>query len=174
MGLATKPEQQKLFVLYAMNAASFPLLDEQLINLSNTIGLMNTFALQTALGELVDSQLAQKSDSVVGPLYSVSDMGASTLSLFKKELPYSKREAIDQYIRQNRDQLKLDSQLFAEYLQIGENQFRVTLKLMQNSIPAFEMNLLVTSKAEAAMIAAGWRKHALQVYQSVFHHLIQP
>ena len=100
-------------------------------------------------------------------------MGASTLELFQKELPFSKREAIDAYARQNKDRLRLESQLFAEYLQIGENQFRVTLKLMEKDVPAFELSLLTTSKAEAARIAEGWRRNALEVYQSVFRHLLK-
>lgn len=173
MGYAVKPEQQKLLLLYAMHAAAIPMLDEQLIRISDALGLMNTFELQSALSELRTNQLVTKTDSVVGALYGISQIGSSTLALFKTDLPYSKRQAIDEYIGQNKDQLKLDSQLFAEYLQIGENQFRVTLKLMENYMPTFELSLLVTSKREAAMLADGWRRNALDVYQSVFHHLIQ-
>lgn len=173
MGRTVKPEQQKLFLLYAMKAVGIPLLDEQLIEMAGALALMNTFEVQSNLAELVSSQLAQRRESVVGRLYSVSTMGASTLELFQKELPFSKREAIDAYARQNKDRLRLESQLFAEYLQIGENQFRVTLKLMEKDVPAFELNLLTTSKAEAARIAEGWRRNALEVYQSVFRHLLK-
>ena len=41
MGRTVKPEQQKLFLLYAMKAVAIPLLDEQLIEMAGALALMN-------------------------------------------------------------------------------------------------------------------------------------
>ena len=96
----------------------------------------------------------------------------TSLPIFEKELLMSVRQKISAYCEENREQFRLESQLFSEYIRLGEHQYRVNLKVLENDIAVFELSFFASTKAEADKYVRGWKKKALLVYQKTFENLL--
>ena len=84
----------------------------------------------------------------------------------------SVRQKISAYCEENREQFRLESQLFSEYIRLSEHQYRVNLKVLENDIAVFELSFFASTKAEADKYVQGWKKKALLVYQKTFENLL--
>ena len=164
--------KNKLKLLYLLNSAEIRLLETQLIRIVDELDMMDYFDLQTNLHELVEGELLARRDAVNGTFYAITEMGKSTLEYFRKEISYALRKRIDAYLDENRDALSLESQLFGEYMQIAEHQYRVTLQLVENDVPVFEVGFLAETKEQADRYVRGWRKNATRLYRRLFETLL--
>ena len=93
--------------------------------------------------------------------------------MFGRELSYTVRTRIKSYIEENQRQLALESRLFSEYMQIGEERYRVIMRIMDDNLPLFEISAIVKSKEEADRYSAGWRRNAIEIYGQVIGSLLK-
>ena len=164
--------KNKLALLFILEHAGTRLLEDQLIHICNEFSLMDYFDFSNSMAELVNNSLLDREESINGVFYKISDVGSSTLAFFQKELSYTLRTRLTAYLAQHIDALKVQSSLFAQYMQVGEGRFRVMLKVLENNAVSFELNFLTESRAEADKYAKAWREHAAQVHQAVFEALL--
>lgn len=164
--------KNKIIILYILKQAEIKLSDTRLLDIANTLNLMDYFDMNSALHDMVENHLLDQSQSLNGTFYQISDVGESTLEFFEKELLASARSKIKEYCQRNKDELRLDSHLYAEYNRVSDHQYRVTLKLLENDISIFELSFFAGSKEEAAKYVAGWRKNAMSIYQRTFEQLL--
>ena len=75
-------------------------------------------------------------------------------------------------IRDSREDIRMDSQLYTEYMRITDDKYRVNLRLMENDIIVFEVSFFANSKEEADRYCSKWRKNALAVYAKTFETLL--
>ncbi|MBQ4061377.1 MAG: DUF4364 family protein [Christensenellaceae bacterium] len=166
-------EKNKLCLLYLFEVCDQRLSDNQLLYICNELDLMDYFDLNNCLSELSEAGLVDRSEAINGVFYSITEIGSSTYDFFKKQVPFSQRELIKEYADKHRDELLMQSRIFSEYLQIGEHQFRVILKILEHNLPVFEINLFAHSKEEAERFAVSWRKNAMTIYQNTISDLLK-
>ena len=166
-------EKNKLCLLFLFKAFDQRLSDNQLLSVCTELSLMDYFDLNNSLHELNEAGLLEKSEAVNGVFYSITQIGASTYDFFKKQLPFSQREVIQSFANEHREVLLAESRIFSEYLQISEHQFRVMLKILENNLPIFEINLFAHTKEEAERFAVSWRKNAMSIYQKTISDLFK-
>ncbi|MBQ9942163.1 MAG: DUF4364 family protein [Christensenellaceae bacterium] len=164
--------KNKLLLLYIMQKAAIKISDNRLISICNDLSLMDYFDLSTSLSELEENGLIQRTQSINGTFYQIGEMGISTLEFFEKELRMSQRQRIAAYCEEQREAMRMESQLFAEYIRLGEHQFRVTLRILENDVTSFEINFFAATKAEADRLVQGWKKNAMEAYHKVFETLL--
>lgn len=162
----------KLLILYILECANTKVSDLRLIQLCNELSLMGYFDLNSALHDLVENHLIEQRNSVNGTFYEISDVGQTTLEFFHKEILYSKRTKIASYCEEHREDIRMDSQLYTEYMRIADDKYRVNLRLMENDIIVFEVSFFANSKEEADRYCSKWRKNALAVYAKTFETLL--
>ncbi len=162
----------KLLILYILECAKSKVSDLRLIEICNQLSLMDYFDLNSALHDLVQNHLAQQSNSVNGTFYTISDVGETTLEFFRKEMLYSSRTKIADYCEKHQEDIRLDSQLYTEYMRITDDKYRVNLRLMENDIIVFEVSFFASSKEEADRYCSKWRSNALRVYAKTFETLL--
>ena len=164
--------KNKLTILYTLRAAKIRLSEEQLIRLANDLDLMDYFDITVNLHELAENNLIEPINTMNGVFYVITEIGSSTLDVFINDVPFSVREKLDAFMDANREKLKQDGRLFGEYMQVGEEQYRVTLRILDDNIPAFEVSFFVASKSEADGFVKGWKKQAINVYRKVVEMLM--
>lgn len=162
----------KLLILYILECAEYRVSDMRLILACGELALMDYFDLNSALHDLVENHLAEQSDSVNGTFYTISDIGKTTLDFFRKELLYSLRTKIGEYCQKHREDIRLDSQLYTDYMRISDEQYRVNLRLLENDLTVFEVSFFAASKEEADRYCKKWRENALAVYAKTFETLL--
>ena len=149
--------------------------EDQLIEFVADGKIMEYFELMRTLSELEGDGFIKITPSAFasGSLVGISELGKTTLDIFKKELSLTWREETEEYFDKNRDRLVMESKLSADYLRIGENQYRLTMRIIEKSLPVFEVMMICSSKEEADKFANGWKRNAAQVYLETTNAIIK-
>ncbi len=164
--------RQKIAILYLLSKCGVRMSEKRLTEAASQLSLMEYFSLRTNLHDLTENGLVKREDSVNGRFYSLTKVGLGTLDFFKKDLYASMREDIDAYAEKNAPDIQLESRVFAEYIRLSDDQYRVVLRIIENDLFVFEMTFFAASRGEADKYVTAWRKKALEVYRQVFEALL--
>jgi hypothetical protein len=164
--------QNKLLILYLLRTIDIPLSELQILRTVTENNWLNYFDLKECMFELIESNLIEQRETPSGTFYSVTELGRTTLFYLEKELLNSQRKAIDEYCGANRDDLRLETELFAEYIKIDEGEYKVMLKVLENNVPVFELNLITYSQATAESFINKWRNVAPKIYKRTYDDLV--
>ena len=165
--------QNKLLILYLLKTINIPLSELQILRTVTENNWLNYFDLKECMFELMESNLVEQRETPSGNFYSVTELGKNTLFYLEKELLSSQRRAIDEYCDANRDDLRLETELSAEYLKIDEGEYKVMLKVLENSVPVFELNLITYSQATAEAFIGKWKRVAPKIYRRTYDDLAE-
>lgn len=163
--------QNKLLILYLLKTINIQLSELQLLRIVTDNGWLSYFDLKECMFELIESQLIVERDTPSGTFFAVTELGCSTVFYLEKELPASLRKAIDDYCEKNRDDLRLETELHADYIKIDEGEYKVMLKVLENQVPVFELNLITCSQASAETFISKWKKAAPAIYKNTYNSL---
>ncbi|MBR4078839.1 MAG: DUF4364 family protein [Christensenellaceae bacterium] len=166
-------ERNKLTLLHILREFDTRLSDNQLLEMVTELDLMGYFDLNSCLRDLADNGLLKRDEAINGIFYSITEMGSETLDFFKKQVPFSLRQELSEYAEVHRDDFAMQSRIFSEYMEIGDHQYRVILRLVENSIPVFEITFFAHSREEAEMYVNSWRRNALEIYENTFRDLMK-
>jgi hypothetical protein len=165
--------QNKLLILYLLRSISMPLSEMQILRIVTENGWISYFDMKECMFELIESKLVEQRETPSGDFYAISELGRNTLFYFEKELLGSLRKSIDAYCEANRDDLRLETELSAEYVRIDEGEYKVMLKVLENQIPVFELNLITYSKESAEAFIKKWKDVAPKIYKSTYDSLAE-
>ena len=163
--------QNKLLILYLLNSINIQLSELQILRVVTEKNWLNYFDMKECMFELVESRLAVQRETPNGTFFVISELGQSTLGHLKKELRSSIRKSIDEYCEKNRADLRLETELFADYIKIDDNEYKVMLKVLENQIPVFELTLVTYSQSSAQQFIEKWKSVAPTIYKNTFFTL---
>ncbi len=163
--------QNKLLILYLLKSINIQLSELQILRIVSENNWLNYFDLKECMFELMESRLVDQRDTPNGLFYSITDLGSDTVFYLEKELPASVRKAVDTYCTANRNDLRLETELFADYLKIDEGEYKVMLKVLENQVPVFELNLVTYSQTSAESFIKKWKDVAPKIYKSTYDKL---
>ncbi len=163
--------QNKLLILYLLKSINIQLSELQILRIVSENSWLNYFDLKECMFELMESRLVDQRDTPNGLFYSITDLGSETVFYLEKELPASVRKAVETYCVANRDELRLETELFADYLKIDEGEYKVMLKVLENQVPVFELNLVTYSQTSAETFIKKWKDVAPKIYKSTYDKL---
>jgi len=168
----TKISVSKLILLYLFNAVDIKLSELQIIRCITNQNWSNYFDIKESLFELNKSGMLEKRESPNGLFYHITTSGKESIGLFYKDILHSVRDSIDQYSKANKDQLKKESDLFADYIKLGDDEYRVSLRILDDTRSIFEINLVVYSKDEAEQMMNNWLSSAQNIYKFDYTELM--
>ncbi len=163
----------KLLLLYLLNAVDSRLSELQILRIVSENNWVSYFDLQENLFELIQGGMLESKQNINGKFYQITELGKDTLQFFQKELRASLREEISAYASQNREKLRLETQLYAEYIRISDGEYRVTLKILERDVPVLDLNIVCYSKREAQTITSNWQDRATTIYKDLLLSLLQ-
>lgn len=165
--------QNKLLVLYLLKSIDIQLSELQILRIVTDNGWLNYFDFKECMFELMESNLVSQKETSNGSFYEITELGSTTLFQLEKELFNSQRKAIDVFCAANRDDLRLETELFADYVKIDEGEYKVMLKVLENQVPVFELNLIMYSQNSAEDFIKKWKDVAPKIYKSTYDFLAE-
>ncbi len=165
--------QNKLLVLYLLNSIDIQLSEMQILRIVTDNGWMNYFDFKECMFELIESNLVSQEETSNGSLFEITELGSTTLFQLKNEIFNSQRKAVDEYCVANRDALRLETELFADYVKIDEGEYKVMLKVLENQVSVFELNLVTYSKHSAEDFIKKWKDVAPKIYKNTYDFLAE-
>jgi predicted transcriptional regulator len=162
----------KLSILFFVKSLNIPLTNEQITEFFIKKYLMNYFDLQQLLSELVESQHLSYMEGRQSHYYTITEKGKEALEFFRSRIDYHTREMITTYADQNRNRIRNESQLTADYSRLDNNEYEVLLRVTEGEITLMELKLNVINANHAKTICSNWRAKAPAVYKKIMESLI--
>ena len=159
-------ERQRLALLYFLKAVSTELTNDQLCKVFEENGWGDYFSLQVAIDDLWENRLLGKKQLLNGLSYYITEKGGSTLKEFCKRLPNSLRMQIDAFAKANRQEFLDSHQNIASFEKVGENEYMVNCRIIENGREIFSLRLNVVSVALAQKAVARWVNAAPGAYEN--------
>src|SRR5690606_17458796 len=157
---------------YYMQALNIPLTNPQITQFFLENNIIPYFDLQQYLSELIDTKLVNYLEARDKYFYSISPTGTKVLGLFEHRISASIKQKIDDYADKNRNRLRKESQITAEYKKFSDRQYIVTCRVMEEDMILLELKLNVTDSEQAKLICDNWLNRAPEVYKNIMGALI--
>jgi len=171
-----KNAENKLLLLYLINRMEFPMSRAQVTDFVRDEDFMDYYTLQQTLAVLVDG--GHLDATVENALdnnttrYVITGEGQMTLEYFEKHIPWSRRQAIDSYITENRGKIKKYYENTATYFPNVENdEFQVKCGVYEDKRALLELVVSVDTREQAKLIQSNWRASASALYQRIIEAL---
>jgi|GEM_PF-928610 len=168
----TKIPVSKLVILFLFNSLNITLNEHQVIRILTDHDWANYFDLKAHLFELTKTDMLALRETPHGVFYSITPAGKASIDLFCKDIMLSTRQQIMAFAKANTDDLNREADLFSDYIKVSDTEFRVTLKILDKTLPTFELDLLVYSKEEAETLIKNWNAGAKNIYQHIYTELM--
>lgn len=162
----------KLSVLFFAQALNIPLTNEQVTEFFIKTYFINYFDLQHILAELVESQHLAYMEGRQNHYYTLTAKGKEALVFFQSRIDLHIRQDIVEYADKNRDRLRNESQLTADYKRLNDLEYEVALRVMEDDMVLMELKVNVINVMQAKTICANWKSKAPEVYKKVMESLI--
>lgn len=162
----------KLIVLYMLDRVSFSLTVAQISDFILEREYTTFLTLQQAIGELTDAGLISSETVRNRTHLSVTPEGKDSLAYFENRINPAIRQDIDNYLKQNKFELKNESSVQSSYRYnslSGEYEAHLAAKDRQTSLA--EITLSVPTEEIAASICGNWQKKSQKIYQYLTQEL---
>ena len=124
----------KLIVLYMLQKVDFPLTTSQISSFILDRGYTTYFTLQSVLSELAESDLVRMEPIRNTSYYTITAPGEETLHYFQNRISPTIREDIDQYMLENKIQLRDEVSIISDYYRNTADEFSVHCNMRIRSI----------------------------------------
>lgn len=164
--------QNKLLLLYIIDKPQTPLSNSEITEFVLENNYMNYFLIQQFLSELVESKFIEYKKYKGKEVYTLLKKGKVALDCFIDRIPKKVKDDINDKFQIKLNNMKRDTQVIGDYYKKQEGEYIVYLKLVENDITLFSLNLNVVTSEQAKMICENWKSKPDSVYQSILKVLI--
>ena len=168
----SKSALNKLIVLYILDRIEISITNAQITNIILENNIINYFSLQECIAELEKSDLIKLEESQGQLTFQISEAGQRAVSMFSDKIPKSNKTLINDYITKNKDKIKKESEIFADFSKSGENEYIVNLRVIENEIVLIDLKLNVVSAKQARLICDKWNNSSSKIYGQIMDSLI--
>lgn len=162
-----KAAKDKLIILSIIKSFNLPLTNEQLIELVMDNELIDYFALQHYLTELVDTSMLQLADSNDSAVYSITEMGRVSLEFFSARINHDTQNKINSLITKKKKSYVMETNIYATYDKIREEEYEVSLSILENKNAIIDLKVNVISEKHAEDICNKWQDEAQFLYGDI-------
>ncbi|MCI9076416.1 MAG: DUF4364 family protein [Dorea sp.] len=162
----------KLIILYMLDRVDFPLSNSQISDFMLNKEYTTYFKLQQALSELIDAGFIQEEPVRNRTLYNLTEDGASTIGLFRKNISHAIRQDVNDYLREKQYELKNEVSVKADYYRNTNQEYSVHCRVMENTLPLIDLTITVPSEEEAKTVSNNWQKKSQEIYAQIMAGLL--
>ena len=155
-----------------LKKVNFPLTNTQISEFVLDQGYTTYFTLQQILNELLDSGLIRDEKIRNTSRYYITDAGAETLEFFSNKIPSPIRDDIDQYLMDNRFQLRNEVSVIADYYKTTEGEYTAECRVKEKNADLITLSLTVPLKEQAAAICDHWSDRCQEIYAFLMKELM--
>ncbi|MBQ8093349.1 MAG: DUF4364 family protein [Clostridia bacterium] len=161
--------RDKLTLLYALLHLG-PCTEDQLVRFNDAYSMMEQFQLYVTLGELRDAQMIVEEQRLERKLLSVTEEGKNMLSMFGEDVWPSSKIQVDNNAAEWKHMIRDELQMPAEWQRQG-NEYRVTLRLLENDNEIFNLSMMAVDRQQAVDFCRRWPKQASFLYRTIMEKL---
>lgn len=163
----------KLIVLYMLQKVDFPLTNSQISEFVLDRGYTTYFTLQSVLSELNESEMIHQETIRNCSYYTLTEAGEEALHYFQNRVSPSIRGDIDQYLRENKMQLRDEVSIIADYYKNTAEEYSVRCVVKEKYANPIELTVSVPDEAQAKVVCRNWKQKCQKIYEFVMNELLE-
>ena len=160
-----------LILMYILDKAGMSLNLVQLTTIITDTTEMNYFDVTVAVDHLQEQKLLNSHETSNGLFYSLTIEGRRALGMFLSKIRGSVRDSIDLFLYDNAKELKLQTELYADYVPSTDGTYIVVLRAFDKQKIIFEMSLTAPDITTAHLLADNWQKKATSIHSTIYELL---
>ena len=121
---------------------------------------------------MVETKLLETETVRNSTYYRLTESGKETLSYFKDDISTAIRKDIENYLKKNKMQLRDENAVLADYSNLEEGGFKVTLQIKEKESCIIDLKLVVPDERQAIKLCDNWKKKSSQVYSHLLKDLM--
>ncbi len=162
----------KLMIMYMLNRVDFPLSNSQISDFMLEKQYTGYFTLQEIIHSLEEDDFIRSIEYHNITQYRLTDTGQETINIFSGKVPTSIREDIDQYLTDNKYELRCEADTVSEYYKTDSGDYTARLRVIEGSRTLIDLSLSVPSEDEAGAICSNWKKNNQDIYEFIMKNLM--
>ena len=162
----------KLIVLYMLQKVDFPLTNSQISEFILDRGYTTYFTLQSVLSELTESGMIRQETIRNSSYFTLTDAGEETLRYFQNRISPSIRDDIEEYLRENKMQLRDEVSILADYYKNTADEYAVRCLVKEKYSNPIELTVTVPDEAQAEAMCRNWKQKCQEIYEFVMKELL--
>ena len=163
---------KKLMILYLLSKMDIPLTKTQITNAVLENNLIDFFTFQQCISELEESGMIKLVLHQKKQCFATTESGKNAVEVFWQRISKFNSGIIDNYIAMNKDSLKKESQVIAEYCKASDKEYIVTLKVIEKELVLMDLKLSVVSAKQAKQVCEKWKSSSEKIYSQLISSLI--
>lgn len=160
----------KLIILFLLKNVPGAITQTQITDFILYHNYTDYFSLQQYMAELINASLIHQEKKDNMTLYKIAERGLDTLSLFSNRIPFSIREEIIEYTKNNHCKINLFTKLDA-VIKEDDDAFIVSCSMKENDKAILSLDIRTDSEDEAKSIKVNWQKKARSIYKTIVEDL---
>lgn len=165
--------ESKLVIIYLLHKMNLPVSISYIQEFALDSEVMDYFSLSYYIADLNENGYISKNIENNKTSYTVTEKGYKILDLFENLIPSYVKEKIDKYVDNNKNQLKKEIDITANYQKLHDEEYSIKCGAYENGTSLMEINLKVISKKYARAICDNWKKNAPDYYVSFIKSLLE-
>lgn len=162
----------KLIVLYMLQKVDFPLTNSQISEFILDHGYTTYFTLQSVLSELSESEMIRQETIRNSSYFSITESGEEAVRYFRNRISQSIRDEIDQYLKDNKIQLRDEVSVIADYYKNTAEEYSVRCVVKEKYSNPIDLTITVPDEAQAKAVCRNWKQHCQKIYEYVMKELL--
>lgn len=162
----------KLIVLYMLQKVDFPLTNSQISEFILDRGYTTYFTLQSVLSELAESDMIRQETIRNCSYFTATEAGEEALRYFQNRISKPIRNDIDQYLRENKMQLRDEVSIIADYYKNTADEYSVHCIVKEKYSNPIDLTVTVPDEIQAKIVCRNWKQKCQQIYEFVMKELL--
>lgn len=163
---------KKLMILYLLSNIDIPLTKTQITNAILENNLIDFFTFQQCISELEEAGLIKSVIYQKKQCFAITDSGKKTIDVFAERISKNTSDIINNYIAKNKDSLKKEFQVIADYKKVCDKEYIVNLKVIEKELVLMDLKLSVVSAKQAKQVCEKWKSSSEKIYSQLISSLI--
>ena len=157
----------KIIVLYILDIAGKPLSIDQIVKFCEEFDDITYFDICSYIDSLKTSNYIDENLEENTMIYSLNDLGRTTLKEFLELIPGVNLHNIKKMINKNITKVKTDFSIDTTILPIKDDEYKVSCYIKDGNDELINITLYAGSKEQAKNIAKNWDEKAEEIYNQL-------
>ncbi len=166
-----KNAENKIILLYIIDAFKIPLTDSQLTRFVLEKDYMNYFVYKQHLSELIESSMIEYSCSENINYYLITQKGRETIQLFQHIIKNKTIQSIHDQINIEMKHVMHEKEIVTNYEKVNEHEYIVFLMAVEDGTPLIDLRLNVISEKQAQLVCEKWKKNSPDYFRRILDML---
>ena len=162
----------KLIVLYMLRQIDFSMTLSQISDFVNGKGYTDYFTLQSAISELMETELVHCEHIQNTSFYTITPEGEEAIGYFENQLSHALKQDIIDYLKENRLQLRDEVSVLSEYYRNTSGEYDAVCRVREKNADLIRLTVSVPEEKQAKMICRQWKEKCQNVYAYVMKELM--